>query len=111
MPAWDSLKAFHALFYLDDRSMSLHNLTFLLDARIHGEEVYLVTYGSDLAELANYGTAHKVLESPHTWRNGCEGDPLTLFHLKYHPHTVRQPANVRITPMQAMSYDKGPYLR
>ena len=77
------LEAFHTLFYLEPRTIALHNLTFLLDERIAADDIYLVTYHSDAEELTNYGTAVEMFESECTWRDGLQGDNLTLFHVTF----------------------------
>lgn len=104
------LEAFHTLFYLDEQTVPLHNLSFLVDRRIQADEILLVTYSRDAAVLAQFGTAEPVLASVGTWRDGRYDDKLTLFRLRFDPHLARRGAAVRISPMQAMQYAPGPFL-
>lgn len=104
------LEAFHTLFYLEPRVIPLHNLSFLLDDRITGDEVYLITYAGDEPILAKFGVAQRVAASKGTWRDGKLDEQLTLFRLTFHDHLTRKNGRVRISPMQAMNYSVGPYL-
>lgn len=104
------LDAFHPLFYLRGRGQALHNLTFLLDERLVGSEAYVLTYQSHREKLERYGTVEPLASSERSWRDGVTNDPITLYRLRFAPNLVRFPGNVRISPMQAMRYAKGPYL-
>lgn len=104
------LDAFHPLFYLRDRGQTLHNLSFLLDERLTGADAYVLTYQSYREKLERYGTVEPLASSEKSWRDGVTNDPITLYRLSFAPNLVRFPGQVRISPMQAMRYAKGPYL-
>jgi 4-amino-4-deoxy-L-arabinose transferase-like glycosyltransferase len=104
------LEAFHTLFYLDDRTIALHNLSFLIDRSIQGPRVFVITYSRDEAILRLFGVPKPLLASAGTWRDGVHDEKLTLFQLDFHPHLVRHRIDVRISPMQAMQYAPGPFL-
>ncbi|MBX7074969.1 MAG: hypothetical protein K1X71_17645 [Pirellulales bacterium] len=104
------LEAFHTLFYLDERTRSLHNLSYLIDDRIQADEVYVVTYVRDEPVLAMFGSAEQVLASSGTWRDGVLDERLTLYRLRFHQRLARKKVTERISPMQAMNYAVGPFL-
>ncbi len=104
------LDAFHPLFYLRGQGVALHNLSFLLDQRWSGDDAYVLTYQSNRDKLARYGVIEPLASSERSWRDGVTNDPITLYRLRFAPNLVRFPGAVRISPMQAMRYAKGPYL-
>lgn len=106
------MEDFRILFSMPDRTHSLFNLTFLADARLNRDEIYLITRAADRPTLANYGEPEIVLQSNRTRREKSLGDRLTLFRLKFRDDLTRLPASgVRVSPMQAMGRADGPYLR
>lgn len=104
------LDAFHPLFYLRGRGEALHNLSFLLDERYAGRDAFVLTYQSNRGKLARYGAVEPLASSEKSWRDGVVNDPITLYRLRFATDLVRFPGQVRISPMQAMRYAKGPYL-
>jgi 4-amino-4-deoxy-L-arabinose transferase-like glycosyltransferase len=104
------LEAFHTLFYLDSDTRTLHNLSFLVSAEFDAPEVFVITYSSDEEVLKLFGEVEVVFASQGTWRDGKYNDRLTLFRVHLNPALAKRQPNVRISPMQAMSYAPGPYL-
>ncbi len=106
-----SLDEFRTLFYLDERTIPLHNLSFLADNRLPAEDVYVISRFRDLPEIARFGGTSVVLQSRRTRRESSPGDRWTLFHLQY---TANQPRyssrGVRVSPMQAAQRAPGPHL-
>ena len=108
----DSLDTFRILFYLRrlrDRVRPLHNLTYLVDDRIQGDTVYLISRRKDIPALARYGTADIVLQSEHTRREHSPRERLTLFRLRFRPDLPRHRAPARISAMETFR-QAGPYL-
>jgi 4-amino-4-deoxy-L-arabinose transferase-like glycosyltransferase len=106
------MEDFRILFSMNERTKSLFNLTFLADERLRRDEIYLITRHADRPTLANYGKADVILQSERTRREKSPDDRLTLFRLKFRDDLVRLPADhVRVSPMQAMAREVGPYLR
>jgi hypothetical protein len=104
------LDSHHLLFYLQKNARLIHNLTFLLDERIHDPVVYVVGRGRDEAELRKYGAPRVVLQSQ--WTRG-DPSPLhrwTLFCLRFKEDLIRKPANLRLSPMQASGRAAGPFV-
>lgn len=103
------LDAFRTLFYEDSQVVLLHNLTFLLDARIP-QDVFVLTRYHDVEKLNRYGKAEVVLQSKHTRAERTFGDRWTLFRMALRPDLPRRSVNVRITPMQVTGREEGPFL-
>jgi 4-amino-4-deoxy-L-arabinose transferase-like glycosyltransferase len=104
------LETFHLLFYSDDHTVLLHNLTFLLDQRIRQPEVYVLCRRWEGAYLASLGRAEVILESKHTRGERSPADRRALFRLRFRANLARVPADVRLSPMQATHRTPGPYL-
>jgi 4-amino-4-deoxy-L-arabinose transferase-like glycosyltransferase len=106
----NSMDAFRILFYLDGSVRALHNLTYLQDDRIQSAEVLVITRARDESTLAKLGGTEVLLQSRRSRRETSPADRLTLFRLRFRPDLPRAPAPSRISPMQAMSRQEGPYL-
>ena len=106
-----SLDEFRILYYLDERTRALHNLSFLADEKIRHEEVYVVAKASAVDELRAFGDVSVVNQSTRTRRERSPSDRFTLFRLRYAPDRPRVAAEARISPMQVMQRAEGPYLR
>jgi 4-amino-4-deoxy-L-arabinose transferase-like glycosyltransferase len=104
------LETFHLLFYSDEHTVLLHNLTFLLDRHIQESEVYVLCRASEGAYLANLGRAELVLQSRHTRGERSPADRRSLFRLHFRADLPRLRADVRISPMQATHRTPGPFL-
>lgn len=104
------LETFRLLFYLEDRAVLLHNLTFLLDERIPGDETFILARRKDAAQLALYGTPEALLVSDSKRCVSCPEEARTLFRLRFHDHLPRRNADLRISPMQATHRAAGPFL-
>ena len=106
-----SAQGFLYLFYLDDRAIPIHNLSFVRDSGIASDEVFLITRMKHRNPLSELGHLEPILQSRHTAREKSKEDRLTLFRLTYHPDAERiSSAGTKITPMQAMYRADGPYL-
>jgi hypothetical protein len=107
----EALRGFFCLFYLDDRAVPLHNLTFAVDERLPRDNVYVVTQFEKVRELKSVARAEVALQSDRSGRDGDSSKRLTLFRLHFHPDAPRVNADgVRISPMQAMYRTAGPTL-
>jgi 4-amino-4-deoxy-L-arabinose transferase-like glycosyltransferase len=106
----ESLEGLRILFYLDNRARGLHNLTFLLDERIHAQDVYVITRYKHRPELEHFGKSTLVVQSQKSRRETGADDRWTLFRVALDPNLPRRPGGIRISPMQAMYREKGPYL-
>jgi len=88
----------------------LHNLSFVLDDRIHTSDVYVVTRYNRLPVLERYGHAEPLMKCKQARRETSEEDRWTLFRLHLRDDLPRKSADVRISPMQAMYRTPGPTL-
>ncbi len=105
------LQGFLYLFYLDDRAVPMHNLSFVRDADVKDGQVYLITRMRFHESLSEFGQLEPILQSQQTANEESAEDRLTLFRLTYHPDVERiSSAGTKITPMQAMYRADGPYL-
>jgi 4-amino-4-deoxy-L-arabinose transferase-like glycosyltransferase len=105
-----SMDIFRILFYLGDEAKSVHNLTFLRDEKIADPVILVLTRAKDLAKLQQLGKVNEVARSGETRREGSPGDRFALFELTYRNDLVRLPAPNRVSPMQAMDREDGPFL-
>jgi 4-amino-4-deoxy-L-arabinose transferase-like glycosyltransferase len=103
------LETFHLLFYTDGAKL-LHNLTFLLDEHIDRKEVYVLARAAEGTYLSTFGKAQMVLQSRHTRGERSPADRRTLFLLRFRDGLARVPAPLRLSPMQAVHREPGPYL-
>jgi 4-amino-4-deoxy-L-arabinose transferase-like glycosyltransferase len=106
----NSLEGLRILFYLKERGRALHNLSFLLDERLAGDEAYVITRHKDRDKLERFGKSEVVVQSKRSRREESHEDRWTLFHVSLDAELPRQPGNVRISPMQAMYREDGPFL-
>lgn len=98
------------VYYLGERSRLLHNHTFLLDDRIETPTAFVICRQRHEANLTEYGSARIVAQSAKARGELSPMDRWTLYELQFHPHLVRVPADVRISPLQATGRRPGPYL-
>ena len=108
-----SMDLFRILFYLhslNGQVVPVHNLTYLLDERIHDATVYVISRHKDLPILTRYGAVEVLLQSKRTRRETSPEDRFTLFHLRFDKNLPRRSAPHYISPMQAMARERGPYL-
>jgi 4-amino-4-deoxy-L-arabinose transferase-like glycosyltransferase len=106
----EALEGLRMQFYIGDTVYFLHNLSFVLDDRIHTSDVYVVTRYKRLPELNKYGHAEPLLKCKQARRETSEADRWTLFRLHLRDDLPRKSAAVRISPMQAMYRTPGPTL-
>jgi hypothetical protein len=106
----EALEGLRMQFYIGDTVYFLHNLSFVLDDRIHTSDVYVVTRYNRLPELNKYGHAEPLLKCKLARRETSEADRWTLFRLHLRDDLPRKNADVRISPMQAMYRTPGPTL-
>lgn len=106
----EALEGLRMQFYIGDTVYFLHNLSFVLDDRVHGDDVYVVTRFNRRAELEKYGQVEPLLRCKQSRRETSEADRWTLFRLHLRDDLPRRSAQVRITPMQAMYRAPGPTL-
>ena len=107
-----SLDEFRILYYLDGRTKALHNLSFLADSQIAKPQVLVVARASAESQLEPFGDVELVAQSAKTRREKSPADRFTLFRLTYRPDRPRvSTAAVRISPMQVMQREEGPFLR
>ncbi|MBY0585766.1 glycosyltransferase family 39 protein [bacterium] len=105
-----SMDVFRILFYLGDDARSVHNLTFLRDEKIHEPAILVLTRAKDQEKLQRLGKVEELGRSGETRREGSPGDRFALFELTYRTDLVRHQAPPRVSPMQAMDREEGPYL-
>ncbi len=103
-------RSFLCLFYLEDRAIPIHNLSFLRDDRIRANTAFVVTLWSHRQELSKYGRWRLVAESPPGFKQRPKPERLCLFELTYNDSTRMSSKNVRVSPMQAIDRADGPWL-
>jgi 4-amino-4-deoxy-L-arabinose transferase-like glycosyltransferase len=108
--AEEALEGLRMQFYLGDSTYFLHNLSFVRDDRVHGDDIYVVTRFNRKAQLEKYGTVEPMMKCKHSRRETSEEDRWTLFHVHLRGNLERKSAKVRISPMQAMYRADGPDL-
>jgi 4-amino-4-deoxy-L-arabinose transferase-like glycosyltransferase len=106
----EALEGLRMQFYLGDSVYFLHNLSFVLDDRVPGSDVYVVTRYNRLKELEKYGRAEALHQCKRARRETSPADRWTLFRLHLRDDLPRKNAHVRISPMQAMYRADGPRL-
>ncbi|QDU61441.1 Undecaprenyl phosphate-alpha-4-amino-4-deoxy-L-arabinose arabinosyl transferase [Planctomycetes bacterium Pan216] len=106
----NSMDAFRIHFYLNHQARCLHNLSFLLDERLEGDDFYLITRRRDAKKLTRIATIETIEESCRSRRESCPSDRLTLFRIHLDRSLPRLPGPTRVSPMQAMGREKGPVL-
>jgi hypothetical protein len=108
--AEEALEGLRMQFYIGDSVYFLHNLSFVLDDRVHASNVYVVTRYDRLAQLQKYGAVEPLLKSEKVRRETKDGDKWTLFRLHLREDLPRRSVHVPISPMQAMYREEGPML-
>ncbi len=103
------LNASWLLFYTEQRSTLLHNVTFLAEEHMPGPEVYLIARAKTATALNAFGTYEVLLQSAHSRYETTPEDRYALFRLQFRPGLARTPA-ARISPLQATGRAPGPYL-
>lgn len=100
------------LFYLDDDTIPLQNLSYLADDRIPEEGSYILTQYKNRESLQEMGDVCVVAQSEETARETSIDDRLTLFRLDFDRQPIERISskNVRISPLQAMQRAAGPDL-
>jgi 4-amino-4-deoxy-L-arabinose transferase-like glycosyltransferase len=106
----EALEGLRQLFYLDERALLLHNMSFLRDERFTEPEVFLVARHREQPRIDVYGTTEVLLQSKQSRREESSLDRWTLFLVRFHDQLARRSADVRISPMQAMYRIDGPSL-
>lgn len=103
------LNGFLDLFYLPPTVVPVHNVSFVLDERIQGDELYVLSMSTQTERLRQFGNAEIVSQSTGTKRGTDER--LTLYHVQLSHELPRiSAASVRVSPMQAMHRADGPFL-
>ncbi|MFO0946721.1 MAG: glycosyltransferase family 39 protein [Planctomycetota bacterium] len=105
-----ALDAFRLLFYLPPKTTLLHNTTFLLDESIPNRDLYLVTRYGEIERLLQFADVEVLTQSEYSRRAKTKNDLLTLFKVRVRPDVARYPGSPRVSPMQAMGREPGPYL-
>lgn len=103
------LNASWLLFYLGDRAMLLHNVTFLLDEKIVDKEIYLIARGRLETSLSSFGAYEALLESKKSRYELTAADRYRLYRVRLHERLGRQ-GRARISPLQATGRAPGPFL-
>jgi hypothetical protein len=106
----EALEGLRMQFYLSDTTFFLHNLSFVRDDRIHGDDIYVVTRFNRKPLLEKYGTVEPIIKCAHSRRETSEEDRWTLFHVHLREDLQRKSAKQAYTPMQAMYRQDGPDL-
>lgn len=106
----NSMDIFRILFYIGEVARPVHNLTFLRGEDIPSGNVYVLTRGKDRAKLAALGKVREVMQAEQTRREETPGDRFTLFELDLRVDLVRFPSDRRVSPMQAMDREEGPFI-
>lgn len=104
------LNMFRHLFYLGDNARMLHNLTFLRDAAIEDQDVYLIARYQDRALLEHFGTPEIVLASEYHERRRAPETRWTLFRVHFKAGLQRYSNTVEYSAKQVMEREPGPYL-
>jgi 4-amino-4-deoxy-L-arabinose transferase-like glycosyltransferase len=108
--ATEALEGLRMQFYVGDSVFFLHNLSYVRDDRIPGQDVYVVTRYNRRPFLEAYGQVEPVMKCKFSRREQSETERWTLFHLHLRDNLERKHAPERITPMQAMYREPGPDL-
>jgi 4-amino-4-deoxy-L-arabinose transferase-like glycosyltransferase len=105
------LETFRLLFYVHHQTMLLHNATFLSDERIGQNTIYVLGRLADQEQFARYGTTEVVLQSACQRGVSTPAQRRVLFRLHFYEGMVRHSARVRVSPMQAVHREVGPFLQ
>jgi uncharacterized membrane protein YqaE (UPF0057 family) len=105
-----SMDVFRILFYLGDDARSVHNLTFLHDQSITEPSLFVLTRLKDRHQLESLGAVHLHQQASVTRQESSPLDRFGLFELTFRNDLPRLSAQQRISPMQAMDREPGPFL-
>ena len=105
------LNTFRNVFYLGDRGVVLHNLSFLRDEKIPNGHVYVIARLAAEQELADYGDTEILSASAQRATSRRDADRWALYRVQLHPDLPKLRNNLRISALQAMEREPGPYLR
>lgn len=105
-----SLDEFRIQFYLGDRGLPLHNLTFLAADNLP-RDAFLVSRAGHESEISRYAEVEAVATSLRTRREKSPADRLTLFRVKLREDIPRYAAaGIYVSPMQTQGRAPGPFL-
>lgn len=105
-----SMDVFRILFYMGPSADPIHNLTFLRDARFEERSVLVLSRTRDLERLQTLGRVRVLSHSDGARREISPADRFALFELEFDDEVDRLVNNTRVSPMQAMDRESGPYL-
>lgn len=106
----ESMDVFRILFYTEPRAEPIHNLTFLRDKRFDNEKLLVLSRARDWDKLQSLGRVQVVAHSDGARREISPADRFALFELEIDRDVPRLVNNTRVSPMQAMDREPGPYL-
>jgi hypothetical protein len=105
-----SMDVFRILFYLGSAGDPIHNLTFLRDERFEQPSVLVLSRARDLQKLEALGRVRILSQSEGARREISPADRFALFELEFDRDMARFVNDTRVSPMQAMDREAGPYL-
>jgi 4-amino-4-deoxy-L-arabinose transferase-like glycosyltransferase len=111
LDTWGPLDSSWSLYHLAGRGRMLHNLTFLRDDRLPEGDLYVLSRPVHTQEAAQYGRVEELARSAISRGEKDTSQRLVLYRIRLHPHVVRLPGDVYISPMQATGRAEGPVLR
>lgn len=106
----DAMDVFRILFYSGPKTIPVHNLTFLRDRRCQEPSVLVLSRSGDRTSLEQFGRVRRIGRSDGTRRESSPADRFALFELEFRPDLARFDGARRVSPMQAMNRELGPYL-
>jgi 4-amino-4-deoxy-L-arabinose transferase-like glycosyltransferase len=106
----DAMDVFRILFYSGSKTVPVHNLTFLRDRRFQDPSVLVLSRSGDLQSLERLGRVRRIACSAGSRRESSPADRFALFELEFHRDLARFDGKRRVSPMQAMNREEGPYL-
>jgi 4-amino-4-deoxy-L-arabinose transferase-like glycosyltransferase len=104
-----NLDFFRIQFYSRPDAVLLHNLTFLRDERITARVVDVIARQRDEKILSQFGTIKVMDQSPKSHDLDGPTGRFTLYQLTFNPSLPRFPLPAKITSLQAMERDIGPW--
>ena len=105
------LSGFLELFYLPEKTCSVHNVSFLVDDRLPREMLFL-THSGALPDLAKLADAEEIGRSERPLKSRDEASRLVLCSVRLRSDLARKPAeSISVSPMQAMHRAAGPVLQ
>jgi 4-amino-4-deoxy-L-arabinose transferase-like glycosyltransferase len=106
----EALEGLRMQYYIGESTYFLHNLSFVRDDRVQTSDIFVVTRYNRIGHLQKYGHVEALLKCKRSRREKSEEDRWTLFHVHLRQGFERKNASVRISPMQSMYRDEGPFL-